>query len=220
MGGSAPDGMSEYYAGGGNTPSGCEGDGGLVPSSGTLQISDFYGACQVAPAPSTTLVCTGRSSDYIHGIYPYPCYAYGWSYFCLDTQNPVGTFMPGYGSYTGDPGLDGGGINEAFYAVQYLQEPVAISQSGLVLIMWDDTYWNYGYRVDYEIRTPASTLWSQGTLFSSDADSDGINHDVRYDTNCFRIKSARSIYWSLGLQGPGGAPTNLEITVHITRTSP
>jgi hypothetical protein len=37
--------LSDFYAGGGNVPAGCEGVNGPIPSSGTIQLRDFYGAC-------------------------------------------------------------------------------------------------------------------------------------------------------------------------------
>ena len=43
-GGSNPIGMSEYYAGGDNVPSGIAGDAGDIPSSGSIAFSQFYGS--------------------------------------------------------------------------------------------------------------------------------------------------------------------------------
>ena len=44
FGGSNPIGMSEYYAGGDNVPSGTAGDAGDIPSSGAIAFSQFYGS--------------------------------------------------------------------------------------------------------------------------------------------------------------------------------
>ena len=44
FGGSNPIGMSEYYAGGDNVPSGAAGDAGDIPSSGAIAFSQFYGS--------------------------------------------------------------------------------------------------------------------------------------------------------------------------------
>lgn len=44
--GAAPHGLSEYYAGGVNVPSGTTGTNGAIPSSGVIKFSDFYGAPQ------------------------------------------------------------------------------------------------------------------------------------------------------------------------------
>jgi|14_taG_2_1085336.scaffolds.fasta_scaffold02440_8 hypothetical protein len=56
FGGSNPIGMSEYYAGGDNVPSST----GNVPSSGEMQMSDFYGAANVA-----TLSYSGGVSEVV-----------------------------------------------------------------------------------------------------------------------------------------------------------
>lgn len=43
FGGSNPISLSEYYAGGSNVSSGTtDGDGNAIPSSGAIDISDFY----------------------------------------------------------------------------------------------------------------------------------------------------------------------------------
>ena len=43
-GGSTPDALGEYYAGGSYVPSGTEGINGPIPRSGALEIRDFYGS--------------------------------------------------------------------------------------------------------------------------------------------------------------------------------
>jgi hypothetical protein len=57
FGGTAPHSLSEYYAGGGLVPAGA----GNVPSSGQIQLDDFYGATAVQPAASGYLYAWGRS---------------------------------------------------------------------------------------------------------------------------------------------------------------
>lgn len=44
FGGSGVFRLSDYYAGGSIVPAGTVGDGGPIPSSGTISFSDFYGA--------------------------------------------------------------------------------------------------------------------------------------------------------------------------------
>jgi hypothetical protein len=44
FGGASPISLSEYYAGGANVPAGTTGVSGPVPSSGTISVSNFYGA--------------------------------------------------------------------------------------------------------------------------------------------------------------------------------
>ena len=55
FGGATPHGMSEYYRNGVYVPTGCEGDSGLIPTSGQLSVSDFYGACKGPPPPDPWL---------------------------------------------------------------------------------------------------------------------------------------------------------------------
>lgn len=47
FGGTPPFRLSDYYAGGPNVPPGTEGDGGPIPTSGTIKFSDFYGASNI-----------------------------------------------------------------------------------------------------------------------------------------------------------------------------
>lgn len=44
FGGPASPSLTDYYAGGTYVASGTEGDGGPIPTSGTIKITDFYGA--------------------------------------------------------------------------------------------------------------------------------------------------------------------------------
>ena len=44
FGGSNPISLSEYYAGGGQTPAGTTGNNGTVPSSGAIDMGDFRGS--------------------------------------------------------------------------------------------------------------------------------------------------------------------------------
>lgn len=70
FGGTNPIAMSEYYAGGGNVPSGASGTNGAVPSSGTIAMSKFYGTVKTAYTPDggtsagspVTLSATGTLS--------------------------------------------------------------------------------------------------------------------------------------------------------------
>ena len=50
FGGASPFRLSDYYAGGANVPEGTVGDGGPIPSSGTIKFSDFYGASDLPPS--------------------------------------------------------------------------------------------------------------------------------------------------------------------------
>lgn len=47
FGGTNPISLSEYYAGGANVPAGTTGTYGVVPSSGTISIRNFYGTSKV-----------------------------------------------------------------------------------------------------------------------------------------------------------------------------
>ena len=46
--GSPPFRLSDYYAGGPNVPPGTVGDGGPIPTEGTIKFSDFYGASNIS----------------------------------------------------------------------------------------------------------------------------------------------------------------------------
>ena len=65
FGGSNPIGLSEYYAGGLYVPSGTSGTNGAVPTSGEIEVSDFYGT----QAGITITVTEGGSSNLYHTGY-------------------------------------------------------------------------------------------------------------------------------------------------------
>ena len=50
-GGSAPHAMNEYYRGGGLVAN--HSNNGNVPTSGVIQLDDFYGANNTSPAPTS-----------------------------------------------------------------------------------------------------------------------------------------------------------------------
>tara|TARA_B100002019_G_scaffold164327_1_gene141899 strand:+ start:348 stop:956 length:609 start_codon:yes stop_codon:yes gene_type:complete len=65
-GGSAPHAMNEYYRGGSLVAN--HSNNGNVPTSGTIQLDDFYGANNTSPAPTSysygiTLGTSGQGSD-------------------------------------------------------------------------------------------------------------------------------------------------------------
>lgn len=60
FGGAAPDGLTEYYAGGTYVPAGTTGINGPIPSSGQLDVSDFYGA----PVPKAVDFTVSMASIY------------------------------------------------------------------------------------------------------------------------------------------------------------
>ena len=65
-GGSAPHAMNEYYRGGGLVAN--HSNNGNVPTSGVIQLDDFYGANNTSPAPTSysygiTLGTSGQGSD-------------------------------------------------------------------------------------------------------------------------------------------------------------
>ena len=63
FGGSAPTQLSEYYAGGSNVAAGTESGGGVaIPSSGEIQLSDFYGSSSFSPYTITFLNVAGGAS--------------------------------------------------------------------------------------------------------------------------------------------------------------
>ena len=102
FGGAAPDGMSEYRAGGGRVPSGCSGISGAIPSTlSNLNLGRFYGACVATAPPSVSGRVTMNESGPPHtgimttGVAAYP---YDYSNACYNADAGV---IPGGGSFTG-----------------------------------------------------------------------------------------------------------------------
>jgi len=66
-GGSTPHSLSEYYSGGSNVPAGtADGDGNVIPTSGTISMSDFFDTTKVTEVHSsafTTYVSDGQYLD-------------------------------------------------------------------------------------------------------------------------------------------------------------
>lgn len=80
FGGSTPDSLSEYYAGGLYVPDPCIGVNGPVPSSGEIKISDFYGTDAIPNAG--TLYITSMEyikSDPAGSIYSAASDTHGWA---------------------------------------------------------------------------------------------------------------------------------------------
>lgn len=70
FGGSSPFRLSDYYAGGANVPAGTVGDGGPIPSSGTISFSDFYGASNIIDVPKTLTVGEfSGARGFLDGVY-------------------------------------------------------------------------------------------------------------------------------------------------------
>ena len=66
FGGSNPISMSEYYAGGGNTPSGTSGNNGTIPSSGALDMGDFRGSANAVYPSASGGTITNSGNFRIH----------------------------------------------------------------------------------------------------------------------------------------------------------
>lgn len=224
MGGATPDGMSEYYAGGGRTPAGCEGDGGPVPTSGSIRLSDFYGACAtvVDPTPTTNLKCWGPGPVQ-SGIWVYPANTMGYSYYCLETD--PGVFSPGFGNYSGNRFLENGSINEGFYSIIFMMEQnVSIHNTGFNILMYNDAFGSF-YKYRFDIVAYQNNNGSPGTFFrdwtlysaSATADADIV---ARYGTSCGSTRTVRQLFFDTGMVGPGISQTDLYIDCTITRTSP
>jgi len=65
FGGSTPHSMSEYYSGGSNVPSGsADSDGNVIPTSGTIKFSDFYGTPFPQLVHFSTVVTGYQASQY------------------------------------------------------------------------------------------------------------------------------------------------------------
>ena len=63
FGGSAPTALSEYYSGGSNVPAGTQSGGGVtIPTSGEIQLSDFYGSSAFSPYTIAYLSIAGGAS--------------------------------------------------------------------------------------------------------------------------------------------------------------
>ena len=70
FGGSGAIDLSEYYAGGTYVPFGTEGINGPIPTSGQIEISDFYGAPYNPPEPviNFSILCgVGLDDDTVYG---------------------------------------------------------------------------------------------------------------------------------------------------------
>lgn len=68
FGGSSPFSLSDYYAGGPNVPAEAEGDGGPIPSAGTISFSDFYGASNlIADAKTLTVGVFTDTRGFVNG---------------------------------------------------------------------------------------------------------------------------------------------------------
>lgn len=72
FGGTAPLNLTDYYAGGGLVPAGAtDGSGNPIPSSGTIKLTDFYGASAITIAlsnHSVSAVATGFAKSKISAL--------------------------------------------------------------------------------------------------------------------------------------------------------
>lgn len=75
FGGSVPHSLSEYYAGGGLTPSGISGDSGAIPTSGEISIGQFYGSANrvtinltISSNTTNYQISSNRGGTYSSGI--------------------------------------------------------------------------------------------------------------------------------------------------------
>lgn len=75
FGGSVPHSLSEYYAGGGLTPSGISGDSGAIPTSGEISIGQFYGSANrvtinltISSNTTNYQISASRGGTYSSGI--------------------------------------------------------------------------------------------------------------------------------------------------------
>jgi hypothetical protein len=74
FGGSNPISLSEYYAGGLYVPSGTSGTNGAVPTSGEIEVSDFYGTqsgitITVTEGTDNIVAISGSNNAQIYGFY-------------------------------------------------------------------------------------------------------------------------------------------------------
>ena len=68
FGGSNPISMSEYYAGGANTPAGTTGNNGTIPSSGALDFNDFRGSTKASFMTATGGSITTTGNFKVHSF--------------------------------------------------------------------------------------------------------------------------------------------------------
>jgi hypothetical protein len=75
FGGTVPHSLSEYYAGGGLTPSGISGDSGAIPTSGEISIGQFYGSANrvtinltISSNTTNYQISASRGGTYSSGI--------------------------------------------------------------------------------------------------------------------------------------------------------
>jgi len=70
FGGAAPLKLTDYYAGGGLVPAGAtDGSGNPIPSSGTIKLTDFYGAANVGITLSDHTVWRGITGSSVTAVF-------------------------------------------------------------------------------------------------------------------------------------------------------
>lgn len=144
FGGASPDGLSEYYAGGGLVPAGATGNNGDVPTSGEISINDLRGSQNNAPITATG----GTVSD--SGGYRYHTFTTGGTFqitalaagaFSNDVDVVIIAGGAGGLSSNNDNGVGGGagGMVEETFAASLTSLTVTVGSAGSANGMGNDS---------------------------------------------------------------------------------
>jgi hypothetical protein len=194
FGGSGAIGLSEYYAGGGLVPFGTEGIYGPIPTSGTIDIRDFYGAPFSAPEPVINFAIECGQGDDDYDTYGERAYVFGYSRV-TNASNPGSL----YGDIdSGDPVSDDGwGISSVALIETYDGPP---RSHGFIINWTNANFLNDRFRFDIDDGDIPFTLDTRDadvdTWFQSTGP--GGNKNVR---TCFWDFTAGSGYlpwWDTG----------------------
>ena len=190
-GGVAPDALSEYYAGGTRVPGGTEGINGPIPSSGIIDVSDFYGS-PLAETPETTInfqITTGQGPDNttIHASTSIVL-GYNRVWAVGDPNAPLD-----YGNVTSGSAHSNQGWGIA--SLLLIQEESLISSRALTFLINQNNA-NFGTNIRFRYTLSGYTDGPH-ILDTNSASSDGF---VQITDSLNQTRNVRQHAWSLGSQ--------------------
>jgi hypothetical protein len=126
--------LSNFYAGGGRVPSGTEGEGGAIPSSGEISLGDFHGA----PAPAYISATGGTITT--DGDYKIHTFTSSGTFTVTAVGNAVGSDSVDYlvaaggggggGAYYTGGGGGGGAVTDTDVSVSATSYTITIGGGG------------------------------------------------------------------------------------------
>jgi hypothetical protein len=173
FGGSAPTSLSEYYSGGLLVPFGTTGLSGLIPNSGTISISQFYGSpviIQVRYVNATQSIVNGEPVLIFHGN----------GSIVTPSAINVRRLVVGGGGKGGDAGNDrsggggGGAVIDNFSAVSAGTYQIVVGSGSASAIVGYDKYGGAIYSVN------SATASSFSSVDIANFGSDGTNGQGNY----------------------------------------